>query len=295
MDLTWNVERRGGLAVVTCLLCNDAPVDRRVRLRNELEGPVLPPRRRGVPEPGWDRDGYTCRVDGNSTVGVGYVCASLTAADRRPMTIESVEEVGDGDDDTAAGRTEPDDAGVENAVSNAIRTLGDHRPPRESVPINGNGGDGGEGGSPTNGPETANAGPPVTERRETGATAPGPSDAESSRETSTEDEADAVAPIDGKRSNDQRQPIDEEAMARIESRIDAMDEDLDRLRRLTEADLETAATVVAEAGDLASLESDVDRIAADVDDLGRLRDRIDEVIERHDRLEIPIESLRRIA
>ncbi|WP_096390487.1 DUF7857 domain-containing protein [Halopenitus persicus] len=268
MDLSWNVERRGGLAVVTCVLCNDAPAEKRVRLRNDLEGPVVPPRRRGVPESGWDRDGYTCRVNGNSTVGFGYVCPALTSVDRRPMTIESVEDVDDEDDGTAAGGTETDDAATESAVASAIRTLDDHRPPRGSVPSDGNGG----GGEPV---DAGESGKVPTEETPTG-------------KPPTEDGANGMTSIDEK-------SINGEAPARIEDRIDAVGDDLDRLGRLTDADLETAASVVAESGDLQTLESDVDRLAAAIDELRTLRDRIDEVIERHDRLETPIEALRRIA
>ncbi|EMA68291.1 DUF7857 domain-containing protein, partial [Halorubrum kocurii] len=62
MDLAWDVEREGGVSLVRCRVRNDDAVPRRVRIESRLDGPVLPPRRDGVPETGWDEAGVTLRL-----------------------------------------------------------------------------------------------------------------------------------------------------------------------------------------------------------------------------------------
>lgn len=115
MDLDWTQQSAAGVSLVTARLRNERATDRRVRLGNRLDGPVLPPRRNGVPEAGWDRDGVTTVVPADESVALGYACPA--PASTPPVAIESV---GPADD-----RIEGTDAVA------ALRELGDHRPPRE--------------------------------------------------------------------------------------------------------------------------------------------------------------------
>lgn len=117
MHLEWTLDRTDDVTLVRLTLHNDAGLARRVRLRNRLDGPVLPPRRQGTPETGWDRNGVSVVVPAGDSVALGYACPA--DPDEPPATIESVTGV-DGDTES---RPDAD-------VDHAIRTLGDHRPPR---------------------------------------------------------------------------------------------------------------------------------------------------------------------
>lgn len=103
--------------LVTAVLRNGRATARRVRLENRLDGPVLPPRRNGDPEPGWDRDGVTAVVPPGERLALGYACPAEPTSP--PVEIEWV---GDADG------TEQ-----EAPVREAIRRLGDARPPRAVV------------------------------------------------------------------------------------------------------------------------------------------------------------------
>ncbi|SEH36783.1 hypothetical protein SAMN05192561_10173 [Halopenitus malekzadehii] len=293
MDLRWNVERRGGLAIVTCLLCNDGPEAKLVRLRNDLDGPVVPPRRHGVPEPGWDRSGYTCHIEGSSRVGFGYVCATGLDSERRPMTIESVEPIKD-----EVGRRDTDGTGANAAADRAIRTLGDHRPPRDCVPgIEGPADRAGAAGTrrasaDTNGEAVSTAEGGTAARADGSASTDGGTMTNEPVDESNVDDPDLGPNTDGVGSG--RAP-DGTAIGTVERRIETVSAELDRLTVVSDADLEAATSAVAEAGGLDALESDVDRIAAEIETLETLRDRLDEVIDRHDRLDVPITTLRRLA
>lgn len=114
MDLDWSQEAAGPVTLVHARLRNERSTDRRVRLRNRLDGPVLPPRRHGVPEAGWDREGTTTVVPASECVAVGYACPA-PAADP-PVVVDEV---------TAA-----EESADAETPETAIRELGDHRPPR---------------------------------------------------------------------------------------------------------------------------------------------------------------------
>lgn len=121
MDADWSVtglDGRDDVRLVTVELRNPDPVDRRVRVDNRLDGPVLPPRRAGVPDPGWDRDGFTGVVPAGGRLPVGYACP---APPRRPpvSVVDEGRAAGEPTDDTAAA---------------AVRGLADPRPPADAVP-----------------------------------------------------------------------------------------------------------------------------------------------------------------
>lgn len=116
MELDWTTETVGGVTLVRVRLGNRRTVDRRVRLRNRLDGPVLPPRRQREPEAGWDRDGITAVVPAETSVAHGYACPAPD--DAPPVEIAEVGSPAEADGDR------------EETVSEAIRRLGDPKPPR---------------------------------------------------------------------------------------------------------------------------------------------------------------------
>ncbi|WP_396610933.1 hypothetical protein ACH9L7_11990 [Haloferax sp. S1W] len=129
MDFDVDVSVSDAVALVTVRFDNTTSVDQRVRLRNRLDGPVLPPHRSGVPEDGWDETGFEGVVPADSTLSLGYACPgcnedgdSLSSA---PDDAVSVDVLGRADSETPPKRHSPDDA---------IRELGPCRPPADVVP-----------------------------------------------------------------------------------------------------------------------------------------------------------------
>ncbi|RDI71645.1 DUF7857 domain-containing protein [Halopelagius longus] len=123
MNHDCSVESAAGATLVTVRVRNDAPVARRVRVRNRLDGPVCPPRREGVPESGWDEEGYEGVVPAEGSVAVGYACPVETDEhdDSAPVAVESL---GRADDADESG----------DSVADAVRSLGRARPPADAVP-----------------------------------------------------------------------------------------------------------------------------------------------------------------
>ena len=113
MDCTTSTVEIDGATLVAVVIDNpqDRPV--RVRIENDLPGPVWPPRRRGCPEPGWDEGGYEGVLDSGERLGLGY---AVPATGNSPVAhVASAEPVPD-----AEG---PDEAPV-------TARFRDPRPPR---------------------------------------------------------------------------------------------------------------------------------------------------------------------
>lgn len=134
----------GDLTMVE-LLVTSGHSPTRVRIENRLDGPVWPPRRRGVPASGWDAEGVTCTVAADETRGLGY--ASPAPAVEPPAEIVRTEPVlpDDGRTDRLAnvpaavdGRDLPEIGNVPDVQptpDGVVRALGDPRPPRDAVPV----------------------------------------------------------------------------------------------------------------------------------------------------------------
>ena len=151
VTLVADAEVRAGVALVTVRVRNPTPVARRIRVANRLAGPVLPPRRSGVPEAGWDDDGVTAIVDADGSAALGYACplGGREAVDP-PAELAAV-----GDPDERR----------DDGVARARRDLGAFRPPRDAVPVGGStpprAGSTDEEGSVGSSPDSANR-PPDT-------------------------------------------------------------------------------------------------------------------------------------
>lgn len=117
LAIDWRASHANGTTLVTVRVENTRADPRRVRIDNLLDGRIAPPRSHGVPERGWDDDGVERRLAGGETLSVGYACDA-------PMTTPPVAVRG------AAGGDEAEVSPVEEA----LRSLGDHAPPRAVLP-----------------------------------------------------------------------------------------------------------------------------------------------------------------
>jgi len=116
--LSWHATVEGGVTLVELAVTAERP--ERVRVDNRLDGPVLPPRSGGRPEPGWDEDGFEGRVDPEGRLVLGYACpADPVDPPARLVDCDPV------DDATESGRPDPREV---------VRALGDGGPPPDAVP-----------------------------------------------------------------------------------------------------------------------------------------------------------------
>lgn len=105
-----------GVALVGCRIRNPTTDPYYVRLKNELDAPVLAPRRRGRPEPGWTEHGYEGTIAPGERRTLGYACRAT--ATNPPVRIAESERVSE---------LPIDERGV-------IDRLADPRPPEPAVP-----------------------------------------------------------------------------------------------------------------------------------------------------------------
>jgi hypothetical protein len=169
-NVRWATIRTGGTTLVSVVLWSERP--RTVRVRPTVDGPVWPPRRRGVPSEGWTDGEFTGTVDGRLAVGFAtHASAGVPASSNTSDLSDEEDEVCRGeerDGDTHRGSADPEldaDANadvdapvevtwlgpaeldgpadpaldvdvprVEATVPGVRRALGDPRPPRDAVP-----------------------------------------------------------------------------------------------------------------------------------------------------------------
>ncbi|WP_435180605.1 hypothetical protein [Halorussus sp. AFM4] len=133
VELDWRVESRSGVSLVELLVRNPSATARRVRVANRLDGPVLPPRREGVPAAGWDDGGFEGVVAADGRLALGY--ATRAPAAEPPVELVWTERAG-------ADATGRDAAGFADGATpeGVVRSLGDPRPPADAVPTGGSAG-----------------------------------------------------------------------------------------------------------------------------------------------------------
>ena len=282
MELDWSVDREGDASLVGVRVRNDAAVPRRVRIESRLDGAVLPPRRGGVAEAGWDAGGVTAVIGPGAREAFGF--ATLSDPVEPPVEITSVAPATPG-----TGGDQAVDGDERDPVRTAVRDLGDHRPPRRAVDES-EAGDRDEGGSnerdwrgPNDrdwrGPNDRDAHEPDGDDTGAGAECAEPTDEspESTGEGDTEPTGSAPSPDD------------------IEAWFAAVEARIERAERLTDADLATATAVVEESGGLGAVEALDGRVAADAESLRAVRDRAAALAERAEESDVPAASLEALA
>lgn len=124
-----------GVVLVAVTLRNETAVDVRVRVENDLDGPVLPPRQAGVPAAGWDEGGFTGTVPADATVGIGYACPVGDGGTARcPDPNSGASPASDPISLDVLGPADETDSAAPDRVADAVRTLGRATPPADAVP-----------------------------------------------------------------------------------------------------------------------------------------------------------------
>lgn len=282
MELDWSVDGEGDASLVGFRVRNDGAVPRRVRIESRLDGPVLPPRRGGVPEAGWDAAGVTAVIDPGEREAFGF--AALAEPTEPPVELASVDPVpSDGDDGRAA-------TGADDPVRAAVRDLESHRPPRRAV----------------DGTAGSDRGARGEDGSDAGATARGgASDAAVRDGTETGSAGDAgdadpggagpTADGDSERSANAESAPEAASAAEVDAWLAAVEARIERAERLTDADLATATAAVEEAGGLDGVDGLDERVAADAERLKAVRDRAAALAERAAESDVPTEALEALA
>lgn len=236
---------------------NDADAALAVDLRAAT--PVMPPRRRGVPEAGWSDRTVTVRVPAGGRRGVGF------ATEEQPPD-PPVEVV----DRTAADG--PERAFDDPDADAVVRTLGSGAPPRDAVPVD---------------PETPPSGDQIGTDDAAAATGGDPVDwewaedptptAPDGDETAAEDGAEAVPP-------DLPQPV--------AAWFEAVERRCDRVERVhPAAPLSTATAALAATGGRDALVAEAERLSAEARRLRAVARRAEALAERAEAATLPRSAL----
>jgi hypothetical protein len=254
--LDWHLRTRDGIALVRLLVTSGAT--ERVRVSNCLDGPVWPPRREGVPEEGWDEGGFEGVVGADERLVLGYACPADPCDP--PARVTSL---GSEEDGTAV------------TARDVVRSLGDPSPPRDTVAsarVDTFGVSRSEGGraSPA-GTGTA------SEESDCG---PGERDTDAG---TVDSQGDGDAATGGE-------------WATVEAWLDGVADragDAERLAGVSSVPEASAAlTTVGGAEDVAAL---VERLETDRRRVGRVAGRCETLAARLDDLDVPVETLARLA
>ena len=245
MELDCETARTDAVTLVTVQLRNERATDRRVRLENRLDGPVLPPRRNKEPEPGWDSDGVTTVVPPGECVALGYACP---AEPESPAV--TVEWVGDADG------TEQ-----EAPVREAMRRLGDARPPRAVL--------------------AGEHEPPAAEP---------PAEPEVEPENGAEDASKPRGDRTGRRATPPIRVSDDS-----ETVLQPYRERVETVEALGAADVATAAEILEQSGGLTGLEATAAKLDDDAATLRTLAAEATVLAARAEAATPPTETLRRLS
>lgn len=271
-----------GITLVTARV-EGAPVRRRVRLANRLDGPIWPPRRQGVPEAGWDDDGYTGLVPADGTLVVGY--ASPAPPADRPVALVDSEPVDEdasgasrGTDARDAGRAaRADPIGPATDSTAAVRLLGDPSPPRDAVPLP---------DATTDAGRSAAEGPSAVQRG--GATDPTPGGSPPGDTKTTPGRRPTPATDPSPPPNAVPEPV-REWLAAVEERAATGE-------RLASAEAVPAATdAIEDAGGLAGAERLAERLDEDADALALVAERTAALADRTADVDVPLDAFRELA
>jgi len=233
VSLDCNTTTAGGVTLVTLRLESEGATH--VRVANQLDGALWPPRRQGVPAAGWDENGFEGVVDG--TLALGYATpADPDTADRPARIVETRPPSDDGD----------------LSPETLIREFGAGTPPRDAV-------------SPFRAATVGDA-----DGTETGG---------ESAEHGDNDGGVSEGPP----------PAVTAWLAAVEGRLG----DAEALASATSLDDATAA--VEGVGGADEVQSLQDQLTADRETLRALARECDELADRVEAVEVPVETLARLA
>lgn len=273
MHLSYETTSLDEVTLVTARLHNETPVDRRVRLRNRLDGPVMPPRTEGVPEAGWDDDGYETVVPADSTLAVGYACPVPESAECDPPLVVDA-------DERATGDLERGVANPETEAEAVVRRLGRAVPPRDAVPTPETLGE--QSLSVSSSVESPSTARPAEQRDEVS----------TPNAAATCSDASAVA-CD---STGTPEPLDDAALPDVLSEwFETVETRVDRAERLTDPSVVAATAVLAEVGGLDAVDGLQSAVDADAERLRMVAEHAETLAERAEATDVPLSSLRRLA
>lgn len=130
LDLDCRVQGAGDVTLVGAVVESSAPTPRRVRVESTLDGPIWPPRRDGVPERGWDDEGFEGVVPADGRLAFGFA----TPAEPTDPPLYVVDHERASNEATAGKQRRPTVSIPEATPAGVLRALGPARPPRDVVP-----------------------------------------------------------------------------------------------------------------------------------------------------------------
>jgi hypothetical protein len=223
----------------------------------------MPPRTGGVPEVGWEDDGYETVVPPESTVAVGYACP---APDCDPPLVVAVDERAEAGED---GTARSDSANP--SAEAVVRRLGRAAPPRDAVP-------------------TTEA---VTERPLPTESTDEQTDTRGGRTPPTDD--DQTVSDSPSRRDDARTRGEDCLPEPLAAWLVDAETRIDRAERLTEPSVPTATTVLSEVGGLEAVEALQSEVDVDADRLRTVAERAATLAERAEQTDVSLSALRRLA
>lgn len=268
VSLSCTTAESDGVTLVTGRIEN-ADQPRRVRVENRLDGPVWPPRRRGVPAAGWTESGFECVLAADETRALGYACPA--PADDPALVVAETEPV---DPDDGEPAFEPGAAvpSIDGTPTGVVRALGSPRPPRDAVPV-----------------------PDSNEAATAGDTAADPAmastaDASTSSESSSEQsESQGVATASGDEPPSEP-PVEavQAWLAGVEARLDLADEVSGTTR------LAVVADALERAGGITGVRDVDEQLDEDAKKLRQVAERATALAERAESATIPVEEIERL-
>lgn len=295
IDLDWRVHETDDVALVAAVVENEAPTPRRIVLDPRIDGPVLPPRRRGLPERGWTDEGFAGVVPAEGRLALGF--ASRGELEDPPVAVVDGGRASR-DGATAAGADDPTPTAV-------LRNLGSPIPPRDAVPDGVTGW--GSSLADRSGSSVVELSEASHEQSESSHERSGSSreQSASSREHCSPSSRDrrSEAPRGRGISTGSPGPGERDCPATRglpDTVVDWLDDvatRVDRADRLVEGrTLEEAATAVEAAGGLAAVERLVDALGADQAALRAVADRATELADDCERREdVPVDAYRALS
>lgn len=281
------------IVLVQVRLYNPDPVEQRVSVRNALDGPVLFPRRRGVAEAGWERDGFVGAVPAAGRRALGYACPASVRTP--PIELDRAREGQRADE---SKRTDRNQGGRSRRRSGSHRRNGGRRNESRQTSEKARGGHASENedDSPLT-PEAVirthgDATPPAAVVWDSDRVAVGESGRRPSRSKPSggrDDAGSGAETVERERGGESTPP------PAVTAWLDDIESRITRAERLEDASVREATAVLTEADGLDPALDDAERLPAVARELRALAARATDLADRTDAVTVPEEALRRLA